>query len=234
MIAASASLSTSDTKSLGDLLRTVSTSRFCEARLMIVPARRAALTAVLSIGCSMSGFRCAESAEPTGSGFWRVVPGVMSKAPESSTLGDRSLPSAARAPVACPCRAALAAPSRQHRRGCAGDEDDGPFTPVAGHARAFPGRRGLPTGFGCPRSHRRGRAASGPRCSRRRVRAGRGSGGASPRPCAGLHAAAHADAAAARPRRPGRRGNGIRQRDERAVAGGRQPLRFPGAHPDRW
>src|SRR5258708_30670513 len=51
MIASSAAWSTSVTKSFWRLLRTVSLSRSWEARLMMPPALRAALTAVLSIGC---------------------------------------------------------------------------------------------------------------------------------------------------------------------------------------
>src|SRR3972149_2516722 len=51
MIARSASRSTSDTKSLIAFCVTDKMSRFCAARLMFLPARRAAFTAVLSIGC---------------------------------------------------------------------------------------------------------------------------------------------------------------------------------------
>ena len=52
MIAASAAWSTSVTKSFGAFEFTCSRSRSSEARLMIAPAVRAALTAVLSMGCS--------------------------------------------------------------------------------------------------------------------------------------------------------------------------------------
>ena len=52
MIAASAAWSTSVTKSFGALLLTCSRSRSSEARLMIAPAARAALMAMLSMGCS--------------------------------------------------------------------------------------------------------------------------------------------------------------------------------------
>src|SRR3954470_16856832 len=51
MIAASAAWSTSVTKSFGDLVLTFSRSRSSEARLMIAPAARAALMAMLSMGC---------------------------------------------------------------------------------------------------------------------------------------------------------------------------------------
>src|ERR1700743_3747100 len=51
MIAASDALSTSVTKSLCCFLLTLTKSRSSDARLMICPARRAALTAILSIGC---------------------------------------------------------------------------------------------------------------------------------------------------------------------------------------
>jgi hypothetical protein len=50
MMACSAAWSTSETKSLGPLLPTFSTSRSSDARLMIAPAARAALTAMLSMG----------------------------------------------------------------------------------------------------------------------------------------------------------------------------------------
>ena len=52
MTAASAAWSTSVTKSFVDLVLTCSRSRSSEARLMIAPAARAALTAMLSMGCS--------------------------------------------------------------------------------------------------------------------------------------------------------------------------------------
>ncbi len=52
MTAASAAWSTSVTKSFVDLALTCSRSRSSEARLMIAPAARAALTAMLSMGCS--------------------------------------------------------------------------------------------------------------------------------------------------------------------------------------
>ena len=52
MIAASAAWSTSVTKSFGALVLTCSRSRSSEARLMIAPAARAALMAMLSMGCS--------------------------------------------------------------------------------------------------------------------------------------------------------------------------------------
>ena len=52
MIAASAAWSTSVTKSFGALVLTFSRSRSSEARLMIAPAARAALMAMLSMGCS--------------------------------------------------------------------------------------------------------------------------------------------------------------------------------------
>src|SRR5258706_10730053 len=51
MIASSAAWSTSETKSFWRLRRTVSLSRSEEAREMMLPALRAALTAVLSMGC---------------------------------------------------------------------------------------------------------------------------------------------------------------------------------------
>ena len=51
MIACSAAWSTSVTKSLCPFSVTLMRSRSNEARLMIVAARRAALTAVLSMGC---------------------------------------------------------------------------------------------------------------------------------------------------------------------------------------
>src|ERR1700761_4209331 len=51
MMAASDALSTSVTKSLCCFLETWIRSRSSEARLMICPARRAALTAMLSMGC---------------------------------------------------------------------------------------------------------------------------------------------------------------------------------------
>src|SRR5882757_10986613 len=51
MIAASEALSTSVTKSLCCFLLTWIRSRSSDARSMICPARRAALTAILSIGC---------------------------------------------------------------------------------------------------------------------------------------------------------------------------------------
>src|SRR5471030_1400791 len=51
MMASSAAWSTSETKSFWRLLRTVSFSRSKEARLMMLPALRAAFTAVLSMGC---------------------------------------------------------------------------------------------------------------------------------------------------------------------------------------
>jgi hypothetical protein len=60
MIAASAAWSTSVTKSLCDLAVTVTRSMSSEARLISAPAVRAALTAVLSIGCrawDMAGAR---------------------------------------------------------------------------------------------------------------------------------------------------------------------------------
>ena len=52
MIAASAAWSTSVTKSFGALALTCSRSTSSEARLMIAPAARAALMAMLSMGCS--------------------------------------------------------------------------------------------------------------------------------------------------------------------------------------
>src|SRR5476651_2523755 len=55
MMASSAAWSTSETKSFWRLLRTVSLSRSKEARLMMLPALRAALTAVLSMGCMERG-----------------------------------------------------------------------------------------------------------------------------------------------------------------------------------
>jgi hypothetical protein len=51
MIVASAAWSTSVTKSFGALVFTFSRSRSSEARLMIAPALRAALMAMLSMGC---------------------------------------------------------------------------------------------------------------------------------------------------------------------------------------
>src|SRR5512132_798877 len=51
MIASSAAWSTSETKSFCCLRRTVSLSRSNEARVMMLPALRAAFTAVLSMGC---------------------------------------------------------------------------------------------------------------------------------------------------------------------------------------
>src|SRR3954465_14017681 len=51
MIASSAAWSTSETKSFFCLLRMVSLSTSNDARLMRAPALRAALTAVLSMGC---------------------------------------------------------------------------------------------------------------------------------------------------------------------------------------
>src|SRR4029079_12752432 len=51
MIASSAAWSTSETKSFCCLARMVSLSRSKEARVMMLPALRAAFTAVLSIGC---------------------------------------------------------------------------------------------------------------------------------------------------------------------------------------
>src|SRR5258706_6518699 len=51
MTASSAAWSTSETKSFFCLLRIVSLSTSNDARLMIAPALRAALTAVLSMGC---------------------------------------------------------------------------------------------------------------------------------------------------------------------------------------
>jgi hypothetical protein len=54
-IAASAARSTSLTKSLGPFAVTVSMSRSRAPRLMTLPARRAALTAVVSIGCMIAG-----------------------------------------------------------------------------------------------------------------------------------------------------------------------------------
>src|SRR3954466_2242313 len=51
MTASSAAWSTSETKSFFCLLRIVSLSTSKDARLMIAPALRAALTAVLSMGC---------------------------------------------------------------------------------------------------------------------------------------------------------------------------------------
>src|SRR5262245_25212411 len=53
MIASSAAWSTSETKSCCRLARIVSLSTSKEARVMMVPALRAALTAVLSIGCML-------------------------------------------------------------------------------------------------------------------------------------------------------------------------------------
>src|SRR5258706_268983 len=52
MMACSAALSTSLTKSFGPLVSTFSRSRSSEARLMMVPALRAALMAMLSMGWS--------------------------------------------------------------------------------------------------------------------------------------------------------------------------------------
>src|SRR5580765_5360338 len=51
MIASSAASSTSETKSFWRLRRTLSLSMSNDARVMRVPALRAAFTAVLSIGC---------------------------------------------------------------------------------------------------------------------------------------------------------------------------------------
>src|ERR1700680_1444940 len=51
MMASSAAWSTSETKSFWRLRRTVSLSRSEEARVMMLPALRAAFTAVLSMGC---------------------------------------------------------------------------------------------------------------------------------------------------------------------------------------
>src|SRR6478752_9839079 len=51
MIASSAAWSTSETKSCFCLVRTVSLSTSNDARVMRAPALRAALTAVLSMGC---------------------------------------------------------------------------------------------------------------------------------------------------------------------------------------
>jgi hypothetical protein len=62
MIAASAALSTSVTKSLGCLVVTLSKSRSFEARLMIWPARRAALMAIFRAGCmGLKSYRVARS-----------------------------------------------------------------------------------------------------------------------------------------------------------------------------
>ena len=52
MIACSASRSTSETKSFAAFSCTETMSRLRVPRLMMLPARRAAFTAVLSIGCS--------------------------------------------------------------------------------------------------------------------------------------------------------------------------------------
>jgi hypothetical protein len=52
MMACSAARSTSETKSFGPLAVTCSTSMSSAARLMIAPAARAALMAMLSMGCS--------------------------------------------------------------------------------------------------------------------------------------------------------------------------------------
>src|SRR5205085_5465444 len=51
MIASSAAWSTSETKSFCCLRRMVRASRSTEERVMMLPALRAALTAVLSMGC---------------------------------------------------------------------------------------------------------------------------------------------------------------------------------------
>jgi tRNA/rRNA methyltransferase len=62
MMACSAAWSTSVTKSLGPLLPIFSRSRSSAARLMMAPAARAALTAMLSMGCrdcDMDGITCA-------------------------------------------------------------------------------------------------------------------------------------------------------------------------------
>src|SRR6202022_297290 len=74
--ASSDALSTSVTKSLCCFLLTWIRSRSSEARLMICPARRAALTAMLSMGC-MSLFPCADAA--------RRLPGSELNRPERAS-----------------------------------------------------------------------------------------------------------------------------------------------------
>src|SRR5262245_39672197 len=68
MMLASAARSTSVTKSLGALALTVSRSRSSEARLMMAPAPRAALMAVLSIGCKADWDMAATKEEAMGAG----------------------------------------------------------------------------------------------------------------------------------------------------------------------
>ena len=128
-IAASAARSTSLTKSFGPLAVTVSRSRSRAPRLMMLPARRAALTASVSMGCMSAnlGLRPA-----------------MTRTRRVALTAERSMPRILPASFDLPCRTPLDRirdrpvrdqPSRQYRRDRARDADDGLVAARAGRSR---------------------------------------------------------------------------------------------------
>src|SRR5471030_221663 len=131
MMASSAAWSTSETKSFWRLLRTVSFSRSKEARLMMLPALRAALTAVLSIGC-MEGAWGSRRPQGVRGAMRRFYSGF-----RHNRLHGRTYPSRARRG-----RAVAAEPSGQHRRRGARDEDHGLVGPARRRAEAISRSRG--------------------------------------------------------------------------------------------
>src|SRR5688572_21132625 len=139
MIAASEARSTSDTRSLRLLWRTVSTSRLSAAWLMMRPARRAAFTAMLIKGW-FSAISCPQP---------RIAShGIKSEAGiliDATILGRQRIPG--RLAVAGARGAVPDQPPREHRRVCAGDEDDGIAAPVPRRTEALPARRSRCDGF---------------------------------------------------------------------------------------
>src|SRR6185295_13411648 len=134
MIASSAARSTWVTKSFARFAFTTSASPPSAARLMIEPARRAARTAILSMGCIAAAYSTGYAKYP-----------------------DRALPPQ---------------PSRQHRRGGARDEDDGPRRSAPSRAPALSRARGAVDGDARARCSSILEDLPQPRGSDRRLRRG--------------------------------------------------------------
>ena len=132
----SAARSTSLTKSFGPLAVTVSRSRSRAPRLMMLPARRAAFTAVVSIGCMVWRRARVAAKGANRSVFYLRAPTLATRHRPMPDRPRRTPQRVADALLARAHRARAHEPSRQHRRRGARDADDGPDAARAGRARS--------------------------------------------------------------------------------------------------
>ena len=127
-MARSASRSTSLTKSFGPFDVTVSRSSSRAPRLMMLPARRAAFTAIVSIGCMVGLSRLSRRQRRRG-GARRTKAAIVTAGGGARRVrrDPRVLDAASpRSPLCHPDRARRDEPSGQHRRRGARDAHDGP------------------------------------------------------------------------------------------------------------